>query len=63
MFGRDKILTRGGRDRAFKLCRCDKCGKVERCTPLHDFYVVGWNPLGKLHCESCMLRRSGKFVA
>jgi len=37
--------------RRMKLCRCRKCGTVERCTPRSDFYTVPNMP--GLYCEGC----------
>ena len=38
---------------AGKMCKCSKCGKIRRCTPLHDFY----GKIGeKLICEKCLFK-------
>jgi hypothetical protein len=52
----EEILTHGGTDTRFKLCRCFACKKVERCTPQHDFYTKSSDgPKGPLYCQPCLL--------
>lgn len=31
-------ITHGGQDRLNQLCRCARCGTIEICTPLRDFF-------------------------
>lgn len=38
-------------ERRYKFCECSRCGKVERCTPEHDFYLDKAET--RLYCESC----------
>lgn len=45
-------ITHGGPDRAYKLCKCSKCGLVEQCTPHRDFYTTD-DLKGPLLCETC----------
>lgn len=48
--------TNGPHNRAYKFCRCSKCGLVAECTPTHDFY---WKEDGvsPLFCPPCVSLR------
>ena len=46
------IITTGGTDRGYKLCKCCVCGTVEKCTPSFDYYTTQDHG-DKLVCESC----------
>lgn len=46
---------------ADKLCRCNACGKIERCTIWSDFYLLAFRPEDKhLYCEVCLLKEAKK---
>lgn len=46
---------------ANKLCRCNGCGKVDRCTLWNDFYTLAFRPTDKhLYCESCLFAEARK---
>ena len=53
----EEVITHGGADRAYRLCRCGQCGHESRCTPDNAFYTASGDPTGPLRCEKCM--RSG----
>lgn len=49
------LITHGGPNRCYQICKCSKCNIVRECTPSFDFYTLdedGDN--GPLVCESCM---------
>lgn len=48
-----QVITHGGPDRRFRVCRCRRCGIEARCTPGFDFFVLPDDPCGPLHCEAC----------
>jgi hypothetical protein len=48
-----EAITHGGSNRRYQICRCSVCGLVERCTPGNDFYTLGRDTTGPLHCERC----------
>ena len=45
-------------DRNLKLCRCCRCGIVERCTLHFDFFGRDGEPM---ECESCTTCAAGSF--
>lgn len=51
----EEIITHGGVDRGYRLCRCSKCEHVSRCTPDNDFYTAKEDPNGLLCCERCVV--------
>lgn len=56
----DEVITHGGVDRGFKLCKCTGCGEVSLCTPSNDFYTRTEDGLeGPLYCERCTLENRG----
>lgn len=46
-------ITHGGTDRGYKLCQCNQCKIVMKCTPRTDFYTIGSDTSGPLYCERC----------
>ena len=46
-------ITHGGTDYGYKLCKCAKCGVERECTPSQDFYTLGDDDTGPLHCFKC----------
>ena len=42
--------TKKGTDRQNKVCKCHKCGGIERCTPIRDFWGAEGQPL---LCDDC----------
>lgn len=54
---RTEIITRGNVDRAYKLCKCYRCGDVSECTPDNDFYVLDDCVEDVLFCERCFWER------
>lgn len=50
-----EIITHGGTDRGYKMCRCNKCMIEKKCTPFFDFYTLDKDgDAGPLYCEICM---------
>ena len=47
----DEPVTHACDDYGGKLCKCSRCGIVEICTPMRDFYAT--DPGGLLVCETC----------
>ena len=47
----NEVITHGGTDRGYKICRCSNCNREEECTPQRDFYTTIDN--GPLYCETC----------
>lgn len=47
------VITHGGTDRGYKLCRCHKCGVESVCTPSNDFYTTE-SVDEPLKCEACL---------
>ncbi len=44
-----------------RLCRCNRCGFVARCTLWQDFYTLAFRPSDKhLYCESCLFAEARK---
>lgn len=58
----DNIITNGGTNRGYKLCKCCKCGKIEKCTMSRDFYTLGDDDTGPLHCEDCFKNHVKKVL-
>ena len=54
-------ITHGGAPRGQKLCKCARCGIVERCTPAHDFYTTT-SKTGPLLCEACFRQYARNIV-
>jgi len=52
----EPIYTHRTTDLRRKLCKCCSCGKIERCTPMTDFYGEKDEPV---QCEVCMLNGVG----
>lgn len=50
-----RIVTHGGHDNRFKLCRCNGCKRVAVCTPDRDFYTRDGDPRGPLYCFGCLM--------
>ncbi len=46
------VVTHGGTDRGYKLCRCHQCGQGSICTPTNDFYTTRSED-EPLKCETC----------
>lgn len=53
----ESVVTREGEDRGYRLCKCNDCGDISRCTPENDFYSKELG--GALQCERCMLSSRG----
>ena len=54
----DAVLTHETEDRGGRLCKCARCGSVERCTPRRDFYTIASHAgmvAPPLFCESCFI--------
>jgi len=49
-----EVITHGGTDRGYKVCRCAACGYTAKCTVSNDFYTIGEDDSGLLYCESCL---------
>jgi hypothetical protein len=50
------VITHGGSDRGYKLCRCCDCGEESICTPDNDFYTTANDDNGPLKCERCFAK-------
>lgn len=50
----NEVITHGGVDRRYKLCKCSVCGVVDTCIPTTDFYTKSKDPTGVLTCSKCM---------
>jgi hypothetical protein len=55
-----EVITHGGVDRGYKMCKCGKCHAVAECTPFNDYYTIANDSNGKLYCESCY---RGEYIA
>jgi hypothetical protein len=49
----EAVITHGGIPRSYKLCKCNNCGIVEKCTFSRDFYTTT-DKNGPLLCQTCM---------
>jgi len=47
------VVFDGKTDRRGRLCMCDRCKQVSRCTPSFDFYTMEGESDGPLYCEGC----------
>jgi hypothetical protein len=60
----DPIITMvnpKNRDQAWKLCKCNECGKVAVCTPAEDFFVEEADKdkeSAPLYCWTCLIKRA-----
>lgn len=54
-----EVITQGGLDRRFKVCRCSRCSLEARCTPSFDFFTRTADETGPLFCEECLLEATG----
>jgi len=51
-YSRNKIVVDCHEERRNKKCLCCVCGRIEKCTPLFDFYTTEDHG-EKLVCEKC----------
>jgi len=51
---RDNPIRTADPKRGGRWCRCAKCGTVELCTAVRDFYQHSNRRTGPIVCESCV---------
>ena len=57
-----ETIVKGGIDRRHKMCKCNDCGIIERCTPSNDFYTLPDKPDGFLYCERCLVKANNEKI-